>query len=109
MCTMAVFIFMFTRYHDLIVTITGILGTLALIPFFLELRYYGNNRLKQLAWLCFLLSIVVFFIFETKLGFYYLPFLQKIAFVLDAFWVIWVSMIVFRKNRQDIERLGLRP
>jgi len=99
MFTMVIFIFMYTRYHDHIVTLTGILGTLALVPFFLELRDYGNNRLKQLAWFCFLLSCVVFFIFETKLGFYYLPFLQKITFVLDACWAIWVCLIVFRKNR----------
>jgi hypothetical protein len=99
MSTMAIFIFMYTSYHDLIVTLTGILGTFALFPFFLELGDYYHNRFKQLAWLCFLLSIVVFFIFETKFGFYYLPFLQKITFVLDACWAIWVSLIVFRKNR----------
>lgn len=99
MFTMTVFIFMYTSHHDLIVTLTGVLGTVALLPFFIELRDYSNNALKQLAWLCFALSIVVFFIFETKLGFYYLPFLQKIAFVLDAGWVIWVSLLVSDKNR----------
>ncbi len=75
MLTMTVFIFMFTIYHDMIVTATGVLGTIALVPFFIELYRYPNKALKQLAYLCYLLSIIVFFIFETKIGFYYLPFL----------------------------------
>lgn len=106
MLTMTVFIFMFTPYHDLIVTATGVLGTIALIPFFIELYKYPNKGLKQLAYLCYALSIVVFFIFETKIGFYYLPFLQKITFIFDAWWVIWVSIIVLRKN-QEVATLSL--
>lgn len=101
--TMTVFIFMFTDYHDLIVTLTGLLGTVALIPFFIELRHYHGKRFKQLAYLCFLLSIVVYLIFETKIGFYYLPFLQKITFIFDAWWVIWVSIIVLQRNEKTRE------
>ncbi|MEQ8927123.1 MAG: hypothetical protein RLO81_14985 [Fulvivirga sp.] len=97
--TMTVFIFMFTEYHDSIVTLTAILGTVALVPFFLELRNYPNKGLKQLAYVCYALSVIVFFIFETKIGFYYLPFLQKITFAFDAWWVIWVCCIVIRKNQ----------
>ncbi len=39
MFTMSVFIFMYTSYPDLVVTLTDIFGTIALIPFFIELRY----------------------------------------------------------------------
>lgn len=99
MLTMTVFILMFTRHHDLIVTITGILGSVALLPFFIEMHKQPASGLKRLAYLCYALSIVVFFIFQTKWGFYYLPLLQKIAFVIDAWWVIWVSLIVWRKNQ----------
>lgn len=101
MLTMTVFIFMYTSYHDAIVTATGVLGTIALIPFFIELVKFDNKRLRQLAYLCYLLSIIVFFIFETRIGYYYLPFLQKITFVFDAWWVIWVCFIVMKKNRQE--------
>jgi len=100
MFTMSLFVFMYTSYHDLIVTLTGIFGTIALIPFFIELRGYPNKLMKVLAYGCFALSIVVFFSFETKIGFYYLPFLQKITFLFDAVWVIWVSLIVLGKNQQ---------
>lgn len=102
MATMFVFIFMYTPYHDLIVTITGVLGTLALIPFFIELHHYKNKGLKQLAYLCYVLSLIVFFIFETKIGFYYLPFLQKITFFVDAWWVIWSCLIVINLNKSNV-------
>ena len=99
MLTMFVFIFMYTEYHDAIVTATAVLGTLALIPFFIELPKYQNANLKTLAVACFALSVVVFLIFISKIGYYYLPFIQKMAFVLDGSWVIWVSLIVIRKNK----------
>lgn len=99
MLTMTVFVFMYTPFHDQVVTATGVLGTFALIPFFIEMRKYPNGGLKNLAYLCFGLSIVVFFIFETRIGYYYLPFLQKITFFFDAYWVIWVSVLVYKKNQ----------
>jgi len=103
MLTMSIFILMYTPYHDYIVTITGILGTFALLPFFIELYRYSDKGLIRLAYLCYAFSIVVFFIFETKLGYFYLPFLQKITFFLDAWWVIWVSLIVVRKRQQSLQ------
>lgn len=107
MLTMTVFVFMYTPFHDSIVTATGVLGTIALVPFFMEMRKYPNGGLKILAYACFVLSIFVFFIFETKIGYYYLPFLQKITFFLDAWWVIWVSVIVLRK-KQDSQLGGIQ-
>lgn len=103
MATMTVFIFMYTEYHDLIVIMTGFLGTIALIPFFIELKNFKNKNLKQLAYLCYMLSIIVFFIFETKFGIYYLPFIQKITFGVDAIWVIWTCVIVINKNKTSLK------
>ena len=99
MFTMTVFIFMCTDYHDLVVTITGVLGSIALIPFFLELINYENRGLKVLAYTCFVLSILVFLSYETKIGFYFTPILQKITFVFDSVWIIWVSLMVASKRR----------
>lgn len=101
--TMTIFIFMYTEYHDLIVTITGVLGTIALIPLFIELKYFKNKGLKKLVYLCYTLSVIVFFIFETKIGLYYLPFLQKITFGVDACWVIWTCLIVINKNKISLK------
>ena len=97
--TMVIFIFMFTDYHDLIVTLTGVFGTVALVPFFMELMKYEGKSLRLLAFVCFGLSVIVFISFQTKIGFYYLPFLQKITFLFDAWWVIWVSLLVVEKKR----------
>jgi hypothetical protein len=99
MLTMTVFVFMYTPFHDEIVTATGVLGTVALVPFFIEMRKYPDGLLKTLAYTCFSLSMIVFFIFETRIGYYYLPFLQKITFLFDAWWVIWVSVIVLKKEQ----------
>lgn len=98
--TMSLFVFMSTKYHDVIVTITGILGTLALIPLFIELHRYENKKLKYLVYLCYTLSIIVFFIFETKIGFYYLPIIQKITFAVDAVWVTWTCLIVINNKKK---------
>lgn len=106
--TMSVFILMFTTYHDLIVILTAILGTVALIPFFIELLHYSNKPLKLWAYLCYIMSVIVFIIFVTKFGFYYLPFLQKITFVIDAVWVVWVCLIVsgkFKRKRKQVSEV----
>jgi len=100
---MTAFIFMCTKHHDLIVTITGILGTAAMIPFFIELQHFKNKGLKQIAYLCFSLSIIVFLIFETKIGFYYLPIIQKITFAVDSCWVIWSCLFVINKNKTSLK------
>ncbi|MEM6525274.1 MAG: hypothetical protein AAF693_15840 [Bacteroidota bacterium] len=97
--SMTVFILMFTEYHDKIVVVVAALGTMALVPFFIEVLKYPNTPLKRWAYLCYLMSVVVFVIFITKIGYYYLPFLQKLTFLLDAVWVIWVCRIVIEKNR----------
>ncbi|MEM7107566.1 MAG: hypothetical protein AAF519_05015, partial [Bacteroidota bacterium] len=99
MLSMTVFILMFTQYHDKIVVVVAALGTMALLPFFIEVLKYPNSLLRRWAYLCYLMSVVVFVIFITKFGYYYLPFLQKVTFVVDAVWVIWVCLLVIEKNK----------
>lgn len=103
MLSMTIFIFMFTKYHDLIVTISGVFTIITFIPFFIELINYENKGLKALSCLCVFLSLVLFLSYETKIGFYYAPFVQKIAFVFDSIWIIWVSMIVASKQQLRYE------
>ena len=102
MASMIALMFMYTEYHDLIVTITGVLGAIALIPFFIELRSFKNKGLKRIAYLCYTLSIIVFLIFETKIGIYYLPIIQKITFFADSYWVIWSCLFVIKKNKATL-------
>jgi len=103
MISMTTFIFMATDYHDAAVTLTGVICTITFIPFFLELINYENKTLKALAYLCFFLSVSLFLSYETKIGFYYAPFLQKITFIFDGIWVIWVSLIVASKRHTEMQ------
>ncbi|MBJ2173072.1 hypothetical protein JBL43_02405 [Aureibaculum sp. A20] len=101
--SMTALLFMFTPYHDLMVTFTGVLGTMAMIPLFIELRRFKNKGLKRLMYFCFTLSIIVFLSFQTKIGFYYLPFLQKITFAIDTWWVVSSCLFVINKNRAAVK------
>jgi len=102
MLSMLVFTFMFTDYHDLVVLIFSPLTVLALVPFFIELLKYDHKPLKYLAYTCLCLSILVFLSYVTKIGIYYAPMLQKITFVFDSIWVIWVSVLVATKRRLSV-------
>jgi hypothetical protein len=99
MLSMTMFIFLSTQMHDTFVTITGILGLIALIPLFLE--YYKNRDYLGLhsyyGMFCVCLSLIVFFIFETKYLIDYLPPIQIISFILDSIWVFWVSYLVGKR------------
>lgn len=107
MLSMVIFIFLFTDYHDLVVTISGVLTIFTFIPFFLELIDYEHKGLKALATICFILSLMMFLSYETKIGFYYAPFLQKITFLFDSAWIIWVSLIVASKRQVSVKSASL--
>lgn len=99
MATMTIFVFMSTEYHDFTVLLTGIFGTIAMIPFFIELRRFKNQGYKAIVIFSFAMSIVCFLIFETKIGIYYLPIVQKFTFALDSVWVIWTCILVLNRNK----------
>lgn len=103
MATMTVFIFMSTEYHDVIVTITGVLGTIVLIPLFTELHTFKNKSYNKIVYISYTLSLIVFLIFETKIGIYYLPIIQKFTFGVDTFWVTWTCLIVINKNKTSLK------
>jgi len=100
MLTMAIFGFMYQQsLHDLIVTLTGIFGSMAFVPIFIELIKFKNKAFVGLTYLVFVLSIIVFLSFQTDIGIYYLPFIQKFVFIIDAILVVWTALIVIRKNK----------
>ncbi|NQY06641.1 MAG: hypothetical protein HRT68_10775 [Flavobacteriaceae bacterium] len=88
------FIFLYTSYHDTMVIITAIFGTMAMIPFFLELRSLKNKKYTLIAYIGFTSSFIVFLSFVSDVGRYYLPFVQKISFIIDAVWIVWSCFIV---------------
>jgi hypothetical protein len=98
--SMAIFTFMYQEeLHDLVVTLVGIFASMAFVPIFIELVKYKNRPFKVLTYIVFTMSIALYLGFETKVGIYYMPFLQKFVFMVDAALVIWTGIIVLRKNR----------
>lgn len=101
--SMIAFAFLFTDYHDRIVTIVGAVGTVSVFAFLLEIKNYSGKGFRILTYVCLILSFTVFIGYETKVGIYYLPLLQKITFIIDGWWVIWVSLLVAEKNQKSLQ------
>jgi hypothetical protein len=98
--SMAIFTFMYQEeLHDLVVTLVGIFASMAFVPIFIELVKYKNTPFKILTYIVFIMSLMLYLGFETKVGIYYMPFLQKFVFLVDATLVIWTGIIVVGKNR----------
>jgi hypothetical protein len=102
MITMTVFAFMFTDFHDEIVVLTAVLGSITMVPFFFKLNELKQVNYRMFAYFGFSLSILVFVMFILNMGLFYLPFIQKIAFISDAIWVIWTCLIVSKNTKQIV-------
>ena len=102
--SMAIFTFMYQEeLHDLVVTLVGIFASMAFVPIFIELVKYKNKPFKVLTYIVFAMSVSLYLGFETKVGIYYMPFLQKFVFMVDATLVYWTAFIVVRKNNRDLK------
>lgn len=97
---MVLFIFMFTKYHNYLVVTTAIFGTLAFLALLQELKKYANKGFKILTLCVLAISVIVFFTYQTRIGFYYTPILQKTAFFIDAALVVWTSVLVIKKSKR---------
>jgi RsiW-degrading membrane proteinase PrsW (M82 family) len=101
---MAIFTFMYQEeLHDLVVTLVGVFASMAFLPIFIELVKYKNRPFKILTYIVFIMSLALYLGFETKVGIYYMPFLQKFVFMVDATLVYWTAIIVIRKNNRGLE------
>jgi len=97
MLSMFLFLFLSTGYHDEFVVVAGSLATIAAIPLMLEYAKSSFSYHKFLAILCLLMSIVVFIIYQTKIGIDYLPVFQKVVFAMDSVWVFLVCFEIRSK------------
>ena len=101
---MAIFTFMYQEeLHDLVVTLVGVFASMAFLPIFIELVKYKNRPFKILTYIVFIMSLALYLGFETKVGIYYMPFLQKFVFMVDATLVYWTAIIVIKKNNRGLE------
>ena len=65
---MAVFTFMYQEdLHDLVVTLTGVFGSMAFVPIFIELIKYKNKSFKALTYLVYAMSLPSTLVSKQKL------------------------------------------
>ena len=102
--SMVIFTFMYQEeLHDLVVTLVGIFASMAFVPIFIELVKFKNKPFKTLTYIVFVMSICLYLGFETKVGIYYMPFLQKFVFLVDATLVIWTSLLLIQRDRSKAQ------
>ena len=99
---MANFLFLFSDHHDLVVLISGLMGTVVVFLLIKEYLKQRNTPVSGYAVFCLVLSIFVFFIFQSKIGIDILPTFQKTVFVLDG---IWVTLSCYYLLKLPVERL----
>ncbi len=97
MLSMFLFLFLSTGYHDEFVVVAGSLATISAIPLMIEYAKSSFSYHKFLAILCLLMSIVVFIIYQSKIGIDYLPVFQKVVFAMDSIWVFLVCAEIGKK------------
>jgi hypothetical protein len=83
-------VFLFTKYHEEVIHLSGFLGGLALICTFFELFKAKKKLLFNVGVLCITLSCVNYFVYTTGIGLSILAFTQKMTFLL---FFIWAGML----------------
>ena len=90
--------FLFTRYHDSIINITGLLAFIAFAGTFAGLYKTGWRKLFWFGAFNIVLIAINNLIYYNKPFIAYLPVVQKITF---AFFLVWICLIDLELFRQD--------
>lgn len=80
-------VFLFTDYHDLMTTLSSILGVFAVVGIIIEIYKSELTLYKISGVVCILLLGGNNFIYYTEIGIYYLPLLQKVTLGVVLAWV----------------------
>ncbi len=73
-------LFSFSKFHDAVINLAGILGVITLIPTFIELKKEHYTGLFGLALFCAFLGLLNYFIYTTHFQISKLPLLQKVTY-----------------------------
>lgn len=95
------FLFLFTDYHDQLVAISGILGTVMATLLIIEYHRQITYPLSVYAMFCLMLSLMVFISYQFKICIDLLPSFQKTVFILDGIWVL-ISCLSIRKHSNTL-------
>ena len=94
--SMSLSLFIFTQWHDVLITIAGIFGVIALSGTFIGLYKLRWNNLLVLG-IVNLLLVFINNIIYYKTDRYWLPVIQKITFALFLFWICLICLKMFKK------------
>jgi hypothetical protein len=92
--------FLFTRYHDIVINLTGLLAFVAFAGTFAGLYKTG---LRKLFWLgVFNIGLIAInnLIYYNKPYIIYLPVVQKITFVFFLVWICLINLKLFRRGKE---------
>jgi len=107
--SMVVLTFIFTPYHDTIITIGGLVVAVPLIGTFRELYTHQLKRLFFFGVICLLFILLNFFSYITEWWILYLPMLQKITLLLFLIWIFLIDincMLLLKSNKRDQLEIG---
>lgn len=93
-------LFIFTRYHDIIINVTSLLAILALVGTYSGLYKKGWRNLFWVGIFNLVLMGINNFIYYTGKQIYYLPIVQKITFCFVLVWICLIVIKLYRYNRQ---------
>ena len=91
---MAAMMFVFTDLHDRVIIFVALSGTVALLPFFMELEKSNHLFLRRYAYFCFVCCVVIFTVYETGFLIYWLPLLQKVVLLICVGWILQMTRTV---------------
>ena len=89
--TMAFAILIFTKYHDLLTTISSIFGAFVVIGIIWEVYRSNLNLFKIGGIVCVILLGLNNYIYYSGNGIDYLPLIQKITFGIVLIWIIGLN------------------
>ncbi len=96
--SMVVFTFLFTRYHETVINLSGLLGATALVIAFLELRSAHKYILFRTGVLCLTLSCFNYCIYQTGILLFLLATTQKLTFLAFFVWAGMLNIGVYQKR-----------
>lgn len=96
--TMAFAVLIFTKYHDLMTTLSSIFGVFVVVGIIWEVYKSNLNLFKIGGIVCVILLGVNNYIYYSGHGIEYLPLIQKITFAVVLIWIIGLNYKLTEQN-----------
>lgn len=87
----------FTRHHDILITISSVFGLVALVLVFIVLNQHNASKLFWIGLLSAILLALNGSIYGTDIGIDYLPLIQKFTFGIMLIWIVSMNIEIDRK------------